>query len=86
MKEGDLRKLHRRIGITLALFIALQTATGLMMSLGLLPTWYGIFGFLHYGAGVGGYVYRIFLGIGMLGAVLSGTLIFFRMTARSSKG
>jgi len=85
MKEGELRKLHRWISITVALFIVLQTATGLIMSFGLLPAWYEVFGFVHYGAGVGGRVYRIFLGIGILGAVLSGTMIFFRIMARSNR-
>ena len=36
MKESALRKLHRRVGIMLALFIVLQAATGCLISFGYL--------------------------------------------------
>jgi hypothetical protein len=38
MKESDLRKWHRRLGVVLALFVICQAGTGLLLSLeGLAP-------------------------------------------------
>ena len=34
MKEADLRRWHRRLGIIVALFIILQTGSGFLLSLG----------------------------------------------------
>ena len=38
MKESDLRKWHRRMGIGLALFIIFQAGSGLLLSLGQIVT------------------------------------------------
>ena len=38
MKESDLRKWHRRMGIGLALFIVIQAGRGLLITLGELST------------------------------------------------
>ena len=38
MKEYDLRKWHRRVGIVLALFIILQAGSGFLLSLGNIVT------------------------------------------------
>ena len=38
MKESDLRKWHRRVGITITVFILLQAGSGFLISLGGLST------------------------------------------------
>ena len=38
VRESDLRKCHRRLGITLALFIIFQAGSGLLISLGEIGT------------------------------------------------
>ena len=108
MKESDLRKWHRSLGIILTLFIILQAGSGLLISLSGLGTphsharsetvahagpdevgkslWNTSLGFLHHGAGVVGVVYRILLGIGMVGMALSGSMIFFKIRVRTGKG
>lgn len=108
MKESDLRKWHRNLGIVLALFIILQTGSGLLITLSASgtpvsyahnepvvhaeahedgkPIWKTSISFLHHGAGVVGDVYRILLGIGMLGMALSGVMIFFKIRVRTGKG
>jgi hypothetical protein len=96
MTEGYLRTWHRRMGIILALFIVIQTASGVMLSfIGLVPgggvdgsLWHGLNEFLeplHLGGGVWGKLYRIALGLGLLGMATSGTLIFFKIRARTLK-
>ncbi len=47
--------------------------------------WTASIEFIHHGAGVVGVVYRILLGIGMLGMAISGSMIFFKVRARSKK-
>ena len=83
MKQIRLRKFHQWFGITVALFIVIQAGTGLMMTLGLFPTSYELFGSLHYGGGTGGTIYRIFLSIGIIGTAISGILVFFKIRVRS---
>ena len=108
MKESDLRKWHRSLGLILALFIILQAGSGLLITLSGSGTphshahsepvadaeahedgksiWKTSISFVHHGAGVVGVVYRILLGIGMLGMALSGVMIFFKIRARTGKG
>jgi len=106
MKEADLRKWHRRMGIILALFIIIQAGSGLLMSLNELGTPHGhahgedvaaqdehqeggdsyiktSLSFIHHGAGVIGRIYRILLGIGLLGMAISGSMIYFKVRART---
>ena len=108
MKESDLRKWHRSLGLILALFIILQAGSGLLITLSGLgiphshahseavahvdahedgkSLWNTSLGFIHHGAGVVGVVYRILLGIGMLGMAVSGYMIFFKIRVRTGKG
>ena len=108
MKESDLRKWHRSLGLILALFIILQAGSGLLITLSGSDTpdshahsepvahseahedgksiWKTSISFLHHGAGVVGDVYRILLGIGMLGMAMSGSMILFKIRARTGKG
>jgi hypothetical protein len=83
MKEIRLRKIHRRVGILMAFFLVLQAGTGLIMPLRLFPTLYDFFGLVHYGSGMGGSIYRIFLSIGTFVTAITGTMIFFKIRARS---
>jgi len=86
------------MGITLALLIILQAGSGLLISLvELLPSSWapstplGTAGaafkeFLeavHLGGGWWGKVYRLLLGLGILGLACSGSLIFFKIRART---
>jgi len=88
MDEAYLRKWHRTMGIILAFFIFLQAATGAMMAFlhGLnfhnLPE---ILTSIHYGGGVPGDIYRIILGLGVMGMATSGTLIYLKIRARTKK-
>ncbi len=89
MNEADLRKWHRTMGIILALFIFLQAASGAMMALEFLLNFPGISGpltKLHFGGGPLGHIYRIFLGLGVMGMATSGSLIYLKIRARTRKG
>ena len=112
MKEYDLRKWHRRVGIVLALFIILQAGSGLLISLGgmvaieeshahseqpaVQPTeregheheegesvWNRTFAFIHHHTGVWWDLYRVLLGAGIVWMTVTGSMIFFRIRARS---
>ena len=88
MTEAFLRKWHRTMGITLALFIFVQAATGGLMALESTlhfsePT--DFLAMLHTGGGFFGDLYRILLGLGLLGMATSGTLIFLKIRARMKK-
>lgn len=88
MDEAYLRKWHRNMGIILALFIFLQAASGAMMALEFASKYHGLFGVLttlHFGGGFLGHIYRIFLGLGLMGMAASGTLIYLKIRARSQK-
>jgi uncharacterized iron-regulated membrane protein len=107
MKEADLRKWHRTMGIIVALFIILQAGTGLFLSLSDLPVprnhaheeaystghdheegeslWDDALGFIHHGGGVFSAVYRIVVGMALLMMAVTGSMIFFRIRARSKK-
>ncbi len=88
MDEAYLRKWHRTMGIILAFFIFLQAASGAMMALELALNYTGLFGVLtglHFGGGSWGHLYRILLGLGLMGMAASGTLIYFKIQARMRK-
>jgi hypothetical protein len=88
MNEAYLRKWHRRLGIILALFILLQTASGVVLNLEdlveipLILGWANVF---HRGGGDFGTVYRTLLGLGLLGMAASGSLIFYKIWQRTWK-
>ena len=88
MDEAYLRKWHRTMGIILAFFIFLQAASGAMMALEFALNASGLFGVLtsiHYGGGFIGNIYRIILGLGLMGMAASGTLIYLKIRARTKK-
>jgi hypothetical protein len=88
MNEAYLRKWHRRLGIGLALFIFLQTLSGLILNLedlfdiAAVTRWSSI---LHRGGGEFGTVYRSLLGLGLLGMAVTGSLIFQKIRQRTQK-
>jgi polyferredoxin len=88
MQEVELRHWHRTMGIILALFILLQAGSGAMMALEHFLNLHGLFGpltKLHFGGGALGHIYRIILGLGVMGMATSGTLIFLKIRARAKK-
>jgi uncharacterized iron-regulated membrane protein len=88
MNEAYLRKWHRRLGIGFAVFIFLQTLSGLILNLedlvdiAAVTRWSSV---LHRGGGEFGTVYRSLLGLGLLGMAASGSLIFHKIRQRSQK-
>lgn len=88
MTEADLRRGHRTMGIVLAFFIFLQAASGTLMALEFLLNSPGLSGSLtklHFGGGTLGHIYRILLGLGVMGMALSGSLIYLKIRARNRK-
>ena len=91
MKEADIRKWHRTVGMILAIFIMLQVISGIILSIeDLLGTyWSGIIHDIHEGFSSIGNTYRIILGTGLLWMVITGGVIAMkihqRMKQRSNK-
>ncbi len=88
MQEVELRHWHRTMGIILSLFILFQAGSGVMMALEFFLNLHGLFGpltKLHFGGGTVGHIYRILLGLGVMGMATSGTLIFLKIRTRSKK-
>jgi hypothetical protein len=86
MRENDLRKYHRRTGITVALFVFVQAFTGLLLSLdNIAPSLHldRIADPIHFGGGLGGNIYRVFLALGLLFMASTGPWIFRKMWIRS---
>jgi uncharacterized iron-regulated membrane protein len=86
MKEADLRKYHRRTGITIAVFVFFQALTGLLLSIHrIFPSLnLGDFaGIIHFGGGLGGNIYRILLALGLLFMACTGTWIFIKIRSRT---
>jgi uncharacterized iron-regulated membrane protein len=97
MKESDLRRWHRALGIIVAVFLILQAGSGFVLSLNglsILHTnaheegeslWYMSLEFIHRGGGTPGTIYRLAVGLSMLVMAVSGSVIFFKIRARSRK-
>lgn len=100
MQEINVRKLHRRLGIVLALFLILQGISGLLFSLRdflhqVVTTgpqgyqggvfWGKVMGTLHYGLGPVGSIYRLLLGFGLVVMAVSGAVIFLKIRARTAR-
>lgn len=90
MKELDLRKWHRTMGITLALFIVIQAGSGLLLSLedflaSIFPGAPALLTSIHTGGGGLGTFYRVLLGLGLVGMAASGSLIYSKIKARSGQ-
>lgn len=96
MKELELRRWHRRVGIVLAAFLVVQAASGLWLSARALVHPHGassgghaadethvspVAGF-HHGGGTIGVVHRLAVGAGTLWMAGTGALIFLRIRAR----
>jgi len=97
MQEATLRRQHRRLGLVLAVFLGLQAASGLCLSLGDLlqspgaateqapgddDKWLEV---LHFGGGTVGNAYRALLGGAVLGQIARGGLISLKIRARTKR-
>jgi len=91
MLEGNMRKIHRTVGIYLVGFLALQAITGLFIALGTLTgspedgNWFAVMAWIHQGWNPAGSVYRILLGALAAGQGLGGLAIYLLMRARLKK-
>jgi uncharacterized iron-regulated membrane protein len=84
MKEKSLRNGHRFIGISIALFVILQSVSGIMFSFeDFTGEYYDNFlRDIHVRLGYAGTVYRILLGMGLLWMTISGLMIYRKIRAR----
>jgi uncharacterized iron-regulated membrane protein len=76
------------MGIILALFLFVQAFSGAWLALESLlgaPVSGGWGTKLHVGGGILGQVYRLLLGLGLMGMAASGSLIYLKIRARSGK-
>lgn len=81
MNEPTLRLWHRRVGVLVAVFMALQGLSGLYLAyvavsghmLDQLVAWAMD---LHLGGATAGHLYRILLGLGQVWMAVSGLLIY----------
>ena len=91
MKEVEVRKFHRTLGIIVVWFLAGQALSGLVLAaLGLAsgssPSQLDkIMSILHFGWNPAGSLYRVFLGLATLAQGISGIIIFFLIRARTRK-
>uniref|UniRef100_I2Q694 Uncharacterized protein n=1 Tax=Desulfovibrio sp. U5L TaxID=596152 RepID=I2Q694_9BACT len=97
MQEATLRRQHRKLGLVLAVFLALQAATGLWLSLEDLveapppatqaaaPEEDSVLAILHTGGGKAGNLYRLALGAAVLAQVGLGGLISLKIRARAKR-
>jgi len=87
--EATLRKIHRTVGIYLALLLGIQAITGLFLALASLSgsegLWYGLNAAVHHDWNPVGSAYRVLLGIFTAGQALGGVLIYRMMRARMKK-
>ena len=88
MIEASLRKWHRWLGLTIVLFVVLQSLTGLILNLEDLfeipavTRWSNV---LHRGLGDYGTAYRTLLALGLLGMAFSGFWIYVKIWQRRRK-
>jgi hypothetical protein len=91
MKEAEVRKFHRNLGIIMVWFLAGQTLTGLVLSLGGMtpagsPTGlYNLLSTLHFGWNPLGGIYRTLLALAVFAQGISGIIIYYLIRTRSSK-
>ena len=92
MQESELRYWHRRLGIILALLVMIQAGTGLCLSLekclftsveGPAVELVETLALIHRGGGDWWRIDRVLLGAGLCGMAISGSLIYFKIRARS---
>ena len=84
MKEKNLRQAHRYIGIPFAIFVILQSATGIVLSIeDMFGTYYDtIIRDIHHRFGFAGNIFRIILGVSILWMAITGLLIYSKIRAR----
>jgi len=90
MKEVEVRKFHRGLGMIVVWFLAGQALTGLIIAvfglfLGEATTLSSFLSTLHTGWSPMGGVYRVLLGLGTLAQGISGIMIYFLIRARTRK-
>ncbi len=86
MKEKTLRKTHRITGVSLAVFIILQSISGIVLTFeDITGSYYDNFlRDIHIHLGYAGTVYRIALGMGLLWLAISGLMIYLRIRKRQN--
>ncbi len=88
MQETSLRTWHRRFGISVALLVFLQAASGVLLTFEDYLPWHFLTVWaywLHRGGGVAGMIYRTVLGFFLMGMATSGSLIFFKVWRRTRR-
>ena len=91
MKEVEVRKFHRTLGIIVVWFLAGQVLTGLILTIGGMapggsPAFLdNLLGTLHFGWNPLGGIYRLLLGLAALAQGISGIIIYFLIRARTRK-
>ncbi len=89
MQEAAVRKFHRKNGIILVWFLALQAITGLLLSLGVLAgtpdssVWFKIMATIHHEWNPIGSIYRILLALVTALQGITGIIIYSMIRARS---
>ena len=85
MTELNLRKWHRRLGVTTGIFMATQALTGLMVAASNVVPWNwpdSLAANVHHEGGFWGEFYRVFLGTAEAAVVFTGFLVFLKLRAR----
>jgi hypothetical protein len=89
MKEPEVRKFHRNLGIILVWFLAGQSLTGLVLSVAHLAGhafWLHKYaGVLHYSWDPLGSIYRILLAGATLAQGISGIFIYLKIRERQTR-
>lgn len=87
MTSKSLRTAHRSVGVPLALFVVIQTITGILLTydryLGLYQQ--GLTDTLHYDISLIGVVYRTALGLGLLWMTVTGLMIWWDVRQRRKR-
>jgi len=86
MTQIEVRRFHRRLGIIVVWFLALQAITGFFIGVGELmgeSSFIQFMGTIHYDWKPLGGIYRFFLILAILAQGLSGLAIYFLMRTRA---
>jgi hypothetical protein len=100
MRESTLRRVHGRVGVLLALFIVVQSVSGIALGWRLagrsgVLEWFagpgsflqkseGTLRLIHSGSHGPGLLYNLLLGLGLVWMAVSGTIIYLRSRRRRS--
>lgn len=87
MTSKSLRTRHRSVGIPLALFVAIQTVTGIVLTFDRYLGFYrqGLADELHYDVSLIGVIYRSALGVGLLWMTVTGLMIWWDIRQRRKR-